>query len=293
MAIPHTPEPENTIVFEPDKGARKDPRSQSARRYLVDIARYCPNGVGEAIVKKIEHRKSSEAPHHEFLLCYVQDRNVPTRQAVIRIERPNKDQATPDNGAPPAPPPTPPPAPRLSPDAMRSSSPSLFGRAIDVFTITCDINAKRSDVTLSTLIFDDNSGFTADEVAMICQIVSESADEYNALGHQCYWYAGMIYEIIQEIYMNRFEETLAEGNRRKGMGWGMRSVNDKKMNQNIFSSPELTSKQLSQTHLKRWPEWVADIEAKKKKRSDAELRQELERRNEEINMLRRELADRS
>ncbi len=265
MAIPHAPEPENTIVFETDNAARKDPRSQSARSYLISVARYCPNGVGEAVVKRIEYRKSSEAPNHEFLLCYVEDRNVYTRQAFIRIERFNKDQPAPDNGAPPAPPLALPPAPRLSLAAMHSSSPSLFGRAVDVFTITCVINAKRSDTTLSTLIFDDNAGFTADEAAMICHIVSECADEYNALGHQCHWYAGVVYSVIQETQSGRFTKTPAEDNKHAGKGWGTRQVNNQKMD--FLPLPEHTSKQLSQTHFKRWPEWVADIEQTKHVRS--------------------------
>ncbi len=256
MPVLHPLEPENTIVFETDERTRREPRIQSSRRYLTDVARYCPNGVGEAIVKKIEHRKSSEAPNHEFLLCYVQDRNVPTRLAVIQIERFNQNHVTPDKGVPPALS----PAALLSLDAMRSSSPSLFGKAIDFFTITCDIDVKRSDVTLSTLLFDDNSGFTADEAAMICKIASECADEYNALGHQCFWYAGVIYKIIQEIYVNRFEETLAEGNRRKGVGHGV------KIRMKIFIPPDHAPETLAQTHRQKWPKWKDDIETAKKVR---------------------------
>ncbi|PBK62949.1 hypothetical protein ARMSODRAFT_1024488 [Armillaria solidipes] len=283
MAIPHAPEPENTIVFETDSAARKDPRSLSARAYLVFVARHCPNGVEEAVVKKIEYRKSSEAPNHEFLLCFVEDHNVPTRQAIIRIECFNQNQIAPDRGVPFALP----PAKFLSLDALRSSSPSLFSTTVDVFTITCGINDKRSDTTLSTLIFDDNSGFSADETAMICQIVSECADEYNSVGHQCYWYAGVVYDVIQETQSGRFTKTPAEDNKHVGKGWGMRSVNNQRMN--IFSPPEHASEQLSQTHLRKWPEWVADIEAKKKKRSDEQ--QELDRKDEEIAKLQKKLNE--
>ncbi|PBK83154.1 hypothetical protein ARMGADRAFT_1089707 [Armillaria gallica] len=288
MPILHPLEPENTIVFETDERTRREPRIQSARRYLTDVARYCPNGVGEAVVKKIEHRKSSGAPHHEFLLCYVQDCNVPTRLAVIRIERFNQDDVTPDKGVPPALS----PAALLSLDAMRSSSPSLFGKAVDLFTITCDIDAKRSGDTLSTLIFDDNSDFTADEAAMICKIASECADEYNALGHQCFWYAGVIYKIIQEIYSTSIAETQAEGNRRKGMGHGV------KIPTQMFIPPEHAPKNLAQTHLQRWPTWKADIErVKQEKWGDGELRrdrglqQELNIKDKEIAELRKRLKE--
>ncbi|PBK62951.1 hypothetical protein ARMSODRAFT_1024490 [Armillaria solidipes] len=243
MAVPHPPEPANPFVFEPDNRAREGLRSLSACSYLVFVARHCPDGVGEAVMKKIEYRKSLKAPNHEFLLCFVEDRNVPT------------------------------------------SSPSCFGRAIDVFTITCDINAKPSDIVLSTLTFDDDSGFTADEAAMICQIASDCADEYNALGHQCYWYAGVIYKIIQEIYLSRFKETLADSNRRRGMGRGVR------IQTNIFILPSDAPELLAQIHRKRWPEWTMEIEVKKKENWSGEQRQELNRKDEVIKMLQRKLDE--
>ncbi|SJL04899.1 uncharacterized protein ARMOST_08270 [Armillaria ostoyae] len=208
MAVPHPPEPANPFIFEPDNRAREGLHSLSARSYLVFIARHCPDGVGEAVVKKID------------------------------------------------------------------SSPSCFGRAIDVFTITCNINAKPSDIVLSTLTFDDNSGFMADEAAMICQIASDCADEYNALGHQCYWYAGVIYKIIQEIYLSCFKETLADSNRRRGMGHGVR------IQTNIFIPPSDAPELLAQIHHKRWSEWTTEIEVKKKENWSGEQRQELNRKDE-------------
>ncbi len=253
MGVPHNSEPKNTIIFEPNDNARRDRRSLTARLYLTDVARYCPNGVGEAVVKRIEYRKSSEAPNHEFLLCYVEDCNLSTRQAVIRIERCKSDQASP--ASPPLLPTT-----HISHDALHSSSPSSFGSAADSFTITCDINAKRSDAMLSTLIFDDNSAFTADETAMICQIVSECDDEYSALGHQCFWYADTIYKIIRKIHSTHIMETLAEGHKRKGMGRGV------KIKTNAFIPSTHFPEKLAQIHLERWPKWQAGIEVAKEVR---------------------------
>ncbi len=240
--------PQNTIVFEPDDNARKDPRSLTARLYLTDVARYCPNGVGEAVVRKIEYRKSSEAPNHEFLLCYVEDRNVHTRQAVIRIERCKRDQTSPP----------PPPSTPISLGIMLSSSPSLFGTAGDRFTITCEINAKPSDVVLSTLTFDDNSVFTADEAAMICQIASDCTNEYNAIRHQCYWYARVIYNVIQETQSGYFKKTPPEDDKRMGTWHGtMKLVNNDASN--IFISISSTPEALAKTHLEKWPRWLRDV----------------------------------
>ncbi len=242
------PPPQNTFIFEPDNNARKEPRYLTARLYLTDVARYCPNGIGEAVVKKIEYRKSSEAPNHEFLLCYVEDRNVPTRQAVIRIERSKSDRASPPLL----------PATHFSLVIMRSSSPSLFGKAHDLFTITCDINAKPSDVVLSTLTFNDNSVFTAEEAAMICQIASDCTNEYSPIRHQCYWYARVIYNVIQEIQSGHFKKIPPEDDKRMGKWHGtMKLVNNDASN--IFIPRSSSPEALAEIHLKEWHRWLRDV----------------------------------
>ncbi len=302
----HTPAPsKNTIIFEPDRAARKHAKSLSAHHYLTDVARNCPHGVGEAVVEKIEFRKSSEKPNHEFLLCYVKDRNVPSRKAVIRIERwsdsthahtPDEEPA--ENSSPrrstfsidEA-------ARRVSTSAIQSSSASFYGTAYDRFTISCDCaSVKRSDLTLSTLTFGDSS-FTADEAATISRIASDCADKYNAITHQCYWYARVIYNVIQETQSGHFMKTPPEDDKRMGTWHGtMKLVNNDASN--IFINASHHPKRLTETYFKEWPEWMEHIEKRKLVRSPFvvrgvlqltvalqevdEPRREIERRQREI-----------
>ncbi|KAK0455166.1 uncharacterized protein EV420DRAFT_1644815 [Desarmillaria tabescens] len=290
MNIPYTahtlPDPQNTIIFEIDTIARREPRLMSAYQYLVDVKRYCHNGVGEALVTKIEFRKSTGSPQHEFLLCYVKDRNVPERKVFIRLERFNDNTSSGRENKPPLPLPA---TELLSLDALHSSSPSSFGKARDTLTITCDINVKDSDTVLSTLTFDDDSDFTFDEAAMMCKIASDCANEYSVVSHQCFWYAGVIYKIVQETYMGRVEEMTGEDNRRRGKGKGVRIVSREVANR--FIPRCHTSEVLAEIHAKQWSEWAGDIEAAKEeeKRKNEQYQQECDRKDEEIARLRKAL----
>ncbi|KAK0227815.1 hypothetical protein IW262DRAFT_1347339 [Armillaria fumosa] len=300
----HTPPPsKNTIIFEPDRAARKHAKSLSAHHYLTDVARNCPHGVGEAVVEKIEFKKSSEKPNHEFLLCYVKDRNVPSRKAFIRIERwsdgthaHTPDEESAENSSPrrstfsidEA-------ARRVSTSAIQSSSASFYGTAYDRFTISCDCaSVKRYDITLSTLIFGDLN-FTADEAAMISRIASDCADKYNAITHQCYWYARVIYNIIQETQSGHFKKTPPEDDKRMGTWHGtMKLVNNDASN--IFINASHHPKRLTETYsLKEWPEWVKHIEKRKlevdePRREIERGKREIERGDQEREELRRQLT---
>ncbi|KAK0443757.1 hypothetical protein EV421DRAFT_2018899 [Armillaria borealis] len=192
----------NTVIFETNISARKDRKSQTARFYPSAVAQHCPHRAGEAVIKKIEFMKSSRVPNHEFLLCYVRDRrNIYDREAVIRIERFS-------DSAPPQPPLEPhvnisalslqPPvkdrrslsSESISGTSSHSSSPSLFGPALDLFTITyMPVIAVKDYDVLSTLTFNDNSTFSAEEAVVIAMVASDAADECSVLSHQCYWYA--------------------------------------------------------------------------------------------------------
>ncbi|KAK0185955.1 hypothetical protein F5146DRAFT_1068640 [Armillaria mellea] len=292
MSYPTPPSAKNTIIFESDRAARKHAKSLSAHHYLTDVARNCPHGVGEAVVEKIEFRKSSEKPNHEFLLCYVKDRSVSGRRAIIRIERwsdstngDTLDEEPAENSSP-----------RRSTfsideaarSAIQSSSASFYGTAYDRFTISCDCaSVKRSDLTLSTLTFGDSS-FTADEAAMISRIASDCADKYNAITHQCYWYARVIYNVIQETQSGHYKKTPSQDDKRMGLWRGtMKLVNDDASN--IFIDASHHPKQLTEIYNKEWPEWIEHIE--KRKLEVDEPRREIERGKREIERVDQERAE--
>ncbi|KAK0474575.1 hypothetical protein IW261DRAFT_1568572 [Armillaria novae-zelandiae] len=297
---PHvdTEPPKNTIIFDPDPHVRNLRRTVNACAYLRDLARYCPHGAGEAVIKKVEFMKSSRVPNHEFLLCHVKDpRNIPGRDTVIQIERFNDSAPSqrPDTDIPSLQPPAK-DRRSLSPQSIsdassHSSSPSIFGPALDLFTIFCMpiITSKDYDV-LSTLNFNDDSTFVAEQAAAMAMVASDAADEYNPISHQCYWYARVIFNIIVETQAGNYIKTPPEDNKRMGRRGMVRIVNDAASN--IFIPPADTSERLIRTYLTTWHQWQVDIE-KKKKEKDAPLqREEAARRDAEAATEREEEARR-
>ncbi|KAK0232189.1 hypothetical protein EDD85DRAFT_939155 [Armillaria nabsnona] len=224
------------------------------------VAQHCPPRAGEAVIKKIEFMKSSRVPNHEFLLCYIKDRrNISGKEAVIRIER-FSDSA----------PPQPPLEPHVNisaPSLQPLSSPSLFGPALDLFTITyMPVIAVKDHDVLSTLTFNDNSTFSAEEAAVIGdRPASYAGDEYSVLSHQCHWYAWVTYNIILETQAGTSTKTSLEDDKRMGRRGRVKIVNDAASN--ILIPPSDTSKQLAQTYLAKWHERQEDI-----KREDKDCR---------------------
>ncbi|KAK0449554.1 uncharacterized protein EV420DRAFT_1564641 [Desarmillaria tabescens] len=293
----HTIPPKNTLIFEPNAITRKDRKSQTARYYLSSVAQHCPHGAGEAVVKKMELMKSSWIPNHEFLLFYVKDRrNIYGREAVIRVEilndssppQPESDTTTPSlqpaqgDGRPfPS---------ESTPHAVShsSSSPPTLRPALDLFTITCMpvISTKDCNI-LSTLTFNGNSTFSIEEVAAIASVASAAADEQSLLGHQSSWYARMIYSIILETQAGNYTKAPPD----KHMG-KHKIVDDAASNILIPSSD--ASKQLTQAYLKRWREYLGDIDDRKKVKEEPSIpmaeapRREAEADRRETERLRQE-----
>ncbi|PBK62947.1 hypothetical protein ARMSODRAFT_980362 [Armillaria solidipes] len=224
--------------------ACKGAKSQSACSYLTSVTRFCPRGVGDAVITKLEFKKSSKS---RFLLLYIKDRTAAGRKAVIRIDCRTEAQA-PDQEKVSC---------LSSHSTSLEASPSLHG----FFTITADVNTKRSDRTLSTLTFDDDSTFSADEAAMICKITSDFAQEDNIIG---LWYAWMIYNVIQQTQKGHFTKTPVEDDRRIGLHSGVNKG---------ASVPSFdTLQRLAEIYREEWPKWMADIEKKKQEMDEEERR---------------------
>ncbi|KAK0215716.1 hypothetical protein IW262DRAFT_1496562 [Armillaria fumosa] len=276
----HTEPPKNTIIFQTDPHVRKGRRSQNAFYYLSDIAERCPHGAGEAVIKKVEFMKSSRVPNLEFLLCHVKDPKYPW-QGYCYLDR-ARDSAPPqqeprtDSLVPSLQPPTK-DSRSLSSESVldtssHSSSPSLFGQALDLFTIFCmSVIAFKDYDVLSTLTFNDDSTFSAEEAAVMAMVASDATDEYSVISHRCYWYA---------------------------RPWKVRIVNDAASN--IFIPPSDTSQRLAHTYLAKWLQWRVDIEERKKEKDapllEAQRREEsllrkLQRKDEELARKQKELDD--
>ncbi|SJL04894.1 uncharacterized protein ARMOST_08265 [Armillaria ostoyae] len=229
---PSAPPPKNTIIFEVDRVARKGAKSQSACSYLTSVAQFCPRRVGDAVIMKLEFKKSSKS---RFLLLYVKDRTAAGRKAVIRIDCRTEAQA-PDQEKVSC---------LSSHSTSLEASPSLHG----FFTITADVNTKCSDRTLSTLTFDDDSTFSANKA------------EDNIIG---LWYAWMIYNVIQQTQKGHFTKTPVEDDRRIGLHSGV--------NKGASIPSFDTLQRLAEIYCEEWPKWMVDIEKKKQEMDEEERR---------------------
>ncbi|KAK0488933.1 hypothetical protein IW261DRAFT_1414370 [Armillaria novae-zelandiae] len=253
---------------------------------------YCPHGAGEALITKVEYMKSSRVPNHKFLLCHVKDpQNIRGRDTVIRIERfsdsapPSEREPRTDSNLPSLQPPAkerrPLASESMSDMSSHSSSPSLFGQALDVLAIYCMpvIEFKDYDV-LSTLTFNDDSTFASEQAAVMAMVASDAADEYSIISHQCYWYAWVIFNIILETQAGQYTKTPLEDDKHMGRRGKVKIVNDAASN--IFIPPSDTLKRLVHTYLTKWLQWQVDIEGRKNEKDaplrDAEAAAERERR---------------
>ncbi|KAK0185960.1 hypothetical protein F5146DRAFT_1068655, partial [Armillaria mellea] len=236
---------ENIVMFEVDRVVRKDVRSSPARHYLFDIVQFCPRGVGVAVVTRIKFRRSSKSPNHTFLLVYVKDCKVPGLSAVVRIERHgHRTPADTSDGQNISP---------LSLDCIQGIPLPFSG---DIFTIAPQARITSSDEILSTLVFSDGSSLTAERVAMICEVVSDSASEYSVATTQCSWYAATIYEIVQSMQTGQFRKEPTMDDRRMHMHYGLDIEKASNVSTPLYQSPH----RLTERYLNQWDEWKADVE---------------------------------
>ncbi|KAK0482340.1 hypothetical protein IW261DRAFT_1467296 [Armillaria novae-zelandiae] len=282
--------PENTIIFRPDVNCRRDRTTQTARYYLSDVARHCPYGVGEAVVKKVELVRSSRIRNYEFLLFYVKDRrDIYGREAVIRIERPysplesqsERDPSTASLGDSRVQ-----DRRSLSSDSESISRTDTHNSSLeppyvpvnDLFSIICMpvILVEDYDV-ISTLTFEHESRFTIEEAAVMAMVVSATAEENSNLS---YPYTRVIYNIILESQAENLKDTKGEA-----------PLED-----------TATSKQLAKICIEKWHEFQVHVKEMRKMRTDpmrmleeakrqTEVYQrEIKRMEQELEVLRKESA---
>ncbi|KAK0472838.1 hypothetical protein IW261DRAFT_1423994 [Armillaria novae-zelandiae] len=311
---PHvdTEPPKNTIIFDPNPHVRNLRRTVNACTYLRDLARYCPHGAGEVVIKKVEFMKSSWVPNHEFLLCHVKDpRNIPGRDTVIQIEHFNDSAPSqwPDTDIPSL---QPPPKDRrsLSPQSVsdassHSSSPSIFGPVLDLFTIFCMpiITSKDYDI-LSTLNFNDDLTFVAEQAAAMAMVASDAADKYNPV----------IFNIIVETQARNYTKTPPEDNKCMGKH-GMVDIEEKKKaatereeearcaaeaaterEEATRRDMEAAAERQRQEQLEAQRREEAVLQRGREDKLEAQRREEsllrqLQRKDEELAFLRRQLSD--
>ncbi|PBK83151.1 hypothetical protein ARMGADRAFT_1089704 [Armillaria gallica] len=219
---PSAPPPENTIIFEVDRVVCKSAKSLSTPISLPSLG----SVLAESEMQSLRN-SSSGSPQ-------ILDFSCSTSRTASSLER----------------------ALSLSSDsASLDASPLLHG----FLTITADVNTKRSGRTLSTLTFDDDSTFSADEAAMICKITSDFAKEDNIIG---FWYAWAIYNVIQQTQKGCFTKTPAEDDRRIDLHSGV----------NKGASVFDISQRIVDIYREEWPKWMADIENKKLEMDEEERR---------------------
>ncbi|KAK0183737.1 hypothetical protein F5146DRAFT_1007639 [Armillaria mellea] len=111
---------------------------------------------------------------------------------------------------------------------MKSNSlPSLFGQALDLFAIYCNLVIEFKDYdVLSTLTFNDDSTFVAEQAAVAAMVASGATDKYSAITHQCYWYAWVIFNIIVETQAGQYTKRPFEDDKQMGRHRKLRIIND-------------------------------------------------------------------
>ncbi|KAK0202118.1 hypothetical protein DFS33DRAFT_1276890 [Desarmillaria ectypa] len=132
--------------------------------HLSAIVQYCPCGAGEAVVTKIEHRKSLPPSEYQYLLCYVKDRrNISGREAIIRIKRTFKTGH-----------------PQTSQEGLPGPS-----TARDIFTINCTPEIMPNDDSrlVAKPEFKELS-LTSEQLAAAAAVVSDYYERHNIANYQ-------------------------------------------------------------------------------------------------------------
>ena len=148
------------------------------------------------IIEKVEHYKSIDQPEHEFLAMHIQGS---TRKTVLVVERsvlPLNDQRS--------------SAVLSYASAISSPSSALTSvHANNVISISSsDASQPLLTITqghkpynlLRTLHFPSGNHPSDFHVAALLQLMKQHSPSYDIIRHQCFWYAGTIFEVLNEVY---------------------------------------------------------------------------------------------
>ncbi|KAJ1302463.1 hypothetical protein OPQ81_002781 [Rhizoctonia solani] len=169
------------------------------------IGSYSPHNHVEAIlVKNLWYGKETKSVEHEFIIVEVEDMEGKNLKNFMILDR--------NNGEP-------------TESSVRGISQISSSGTVakDQFRIAYDGDKKKllqqcnlSDhIILEQIQFSPGQKFKLYQLATIASVVSERHTAYNVISANCYWFAGLTWECVLEMYPQVQHELLANSKKRK------------------------------------------------------------------------------
>ncbi|CUA67519.1 Rho guanine nucleotide exchange factor 6 [Rhizoctonia solani] len=160
--------------------------------------------IDSVVVKSAMYGKKLKLPHHEFVLFELGNTERPNLRNHVVLDRNRLDGAS----------------------ILSSIQHSNSAIARDEFRFSCDGNRDRllrkCDLTpyeaIETIEFPTSDLLPFYELATIALVTSRQRDHYHLLDANCYWFAGLVWEQVLQMYPEARHEILRDGVRGKFAG---------------------------------------------------------------------------
>ncbi|CUA69991.1 Vegetative incompatibility protein HET-E-1 [Podospora anserina] [Rhizoctonia solani] len=160
--------------------------------------------LDSVVVKYAVYGKKRRTPHHEFVVLELGHTRDPTLSNYVVLDRTRVTGAS----------------------VLSSVQQSNSAIARDEFRFSCDGNREKllrrcgliPYDTVETIEFPTGDLLPFYELATIALVTSHHRDYYHILDANCYWFAGLIWEQVLEMYPEAKHEILQEGVRGKFAG---------------------------------------------------------------------------
>lgn len=184
--LPHLAFPSSLLSSPTSDSLRPPPSSYTPRQLYEMLISHRENTHPQAFVTSAWYGKLKNGAEHEYIMLTVEDRSIPgpRNKNVISIDR---NQHGPPTAAVSS--------GTVACDTFKISSDG----DLDQFLLDCQFTPHRM---LEKVIFQSNEPLPLHDVTVLVEHISTKHTKYHVARHNCYWFAGLIWECMLHMRPN-------------------------------------------------------------------------------------------